>query len=215
MIGLEVDLHMHSRHSQDSLTRPERIVERALLLGLGAIVVTDHNSWEGARAATRIARGRLIVIPGAEIKTAKGDLLALFVDEEIDTRDWRSAIDEIRTKGGISIVPHPADSPKLSREDVALADGVEAFNSTCSPRSNALAASLVQDLGKPGFGSSDAHMSIEIGNGRTRVDDCANLAELREHILKSPTVSRTVQSNRFVHFMNSTMCFGLKGIWRL
>jgi len=212
---MEVDLHMHSRHSQDSLTRPERIVERALLLGLGAIAVTDHNSWEGARAAARIARGRLIVIPGAEIKTTRGDLLALFVDEEIDTRDWGTAVDEIHAKGGIAVVPHPADSPRLTREDIALADGVEAFNSTCSADSNARAAELVRALGKPGFASSDAHMSVEIGNGRTRVDDCASLAELRERILMDPKISRTVPSNRFIHFVNSTVCFGLKGIWRL
>ncbi len=211
---VEVDLHMHSHHSKDSLTRPERILECAIRLGLGAIAVTDHNSWGGAREAAKLARGRIIVVPGAELKTDRGDLLALFVEDEIRSRQWTEAVDEIHEKGGLGIVPHPGDSRKLTKEDLSLADGIEVFNSTCSPASNMHALALAKELGKPGVASSDAHMAVEIGNGRTGVEDCASLEELRRRLLQNPTVARSVPSNRFVHFLNASLCFGLKGIWQ-
>ena len=205
---------MHSCHSNDSRSKPERIVGRAVSLGLGGIAVTDHNSWAGAREAAKLAEGRIIIIPGAEIKTVKGDLLALFVSEEISSRDFGTVIDEIKSRGGISIVPHPADSPKITTEDLRLADGVEAFNSTCTPRSNRENARVVTELKKPAFSSSDAHLVREIGNGRTRVPDCMTVEELRKIILNSPTPSRMEQSNIPLHRTNAAFNFGIKGIWQ-
>ena len=211
---MEVDLHIHSYHSNDSRSKTAQIVERAVSLGLGAIAVTDHNSWAGAQDAVKIAEGRIIIIPGAEIKTTKGDLLALFVSEEIDSRDFATVIDEIKSRGGISIVPHPADSPKISTEDLLLADGIEYFNSTCTPGSNRRNARVVTELKKPGFSSSDAHLVMEVGNGRTKVPDCATLEELRKKILSSPVPSHMEQSNLVLHKTNAALNFGLKGIWQ-
>ena len=210
---MEVDLHMHSHHSNDSRSKPERIVERAVSLGLGGIAVTDHNSWAGAREAAKLAEGRILIIPGAEIKTEKGDVLALFVSDEIASRDFRTVIDEIRAKGGVSIVPHPGDSPKITLDDLRLADGLEAFNSTCTPKSNEHAGRIVAELKKPGFACSDAHLVMEVGNGRTKVPDCATVEELRKVILDNPVPSWTVQSNLLLHKTNAALNFGLKGIW--
>jgi predicted metal-dependent phosphoesterase TrpH len=210
---MEVDLHIHSYHSNDSRSHPSKIVERAIEVGLGAIAVTDHNSWNGARDAAKVSKGRILVIPGAEIKTDKGDVLAIFVDEEIRSRDYLEVLDEIRSSGGVSIVPHPADSPKITRDLVALADGLEVFNSTCLRRSNALASKLGAELKKPGFSSSDAHMVMEIGNGRTRVADCSSLEELRKAILEHPEPSKKERSNLLVHRINEAFNFATKGIW--
>lgn len=211
---LEVDLHIHSKHSNDSRSKPERIVARAVELGLGGIAVTDHNSWAGAREAARFAEGRILVIPGAEIKTEKGDVLALFVDKDIAAREFAKVIDAIRSGGGISVVPHPADSPKMKVEDLMLADGIEIFNSTCTPRSNEQAKRVVSELKKPAFSSSDAHMVLEVGNGRTNVPDCATVEELRKVILNGPTPSVMQTSNLLLHKTNAAFNFGLKGIWQ-
>ena len=210
---MEIDLHIHSRYSNDSRSKPDEIVKRAVSLGLGAIAVTDHNSWGGARAAAKIASGSVLVVPGAELKTDRGDLLALFVDEEIRTKVYAEAIDEIKARGGISIVPHPTESSRVTKEDVMLADGLEVFNSTCSEENNLRALQLGTGLKKPGFASSDAHMVLEIGNGRTRVAECSSLDELRREILKNPAPSKMVRSNPVLHRVNSYINFGLKGIW--
>ncbi len=211
---MEIDIHIHSHNSNDSRSKTESIIERAVREGLGAIAVTDHNSWAGAREAARLANSRILVIPGAEIKTLKGDLLALFVDQEIRSKDFLDVVDEIRSHGGVSIVPHPGDSPRITTDDVMRADGLEVFNSTCVRKSNERSAKLAVELKMPGFSSSDAHMVAEIGNGRTRVPDCSSLEELRKAILQNPLPSRMEQSNILMHRINEAFNFGIKGVWR-
>lgn len=210
---MEIDLHIHSRHSPDSFSKPEDILRRAKHLGLGAVAVTDHDSWDGSKAATKAADGSIIVVPGAELKTDKGDLLALFVDG-VDAREWTLAIDEIRAKGGVSIVPHPAESKRLTAEDLKLADALEVYNAKCSKSSNERAAGLAVRLNKPGFGSSDAHMVMSIGNGRTTVHDCVSLDDLRQHVLREPKVTTRIPTNPLLTFGHAAVCFGLKGIWQ-
>ena len=129
---MEVDLHIHSMHSPDSMSKPTRIIGRARHLGLAAIAVTDHDSWCGCKEARALSDGAPLIVPGAELKTDKGDLLALFVEEPILTRRWAEVIDAIRAQGGLAVVPHPAESRSLRPEDLRLADAVEAFNAKCS-----------------------------------------------------------------------------------
>ncbi len=176
--------------------------------------MTDHDNWNGARAARMLAPVNLLVVPGAELKTDHGDVLALFVDEEIRTRVYSEVVNEIRSRGGVSIVPHPCDSSKMRPEDIVVADGVEVFNSTCTEKSNACARELAVRLKKPGFASSDAHLVSEIGNGTTSVPDCSSVEELRKVILTNPSVSRAQRSDPLLHKVNEAIIFGLKGLWQ-
>jgi len=210
---LEVDLHVHSRYSPDSRSRPEDIIKRAVTLGLGAIAVTDHDSLEGAAAAARLAPESLLIVPGVELKTEKGDLLALFVSQEVRSNTFAAAVDEIRSDGGIAIVPHPGESPKMTSQDIALADGLEVFNATLSPRDNRRSLEYATELRMPGFSSSDAHLVMEIGNGTTRVQDSSSLEELRKALLADPVVLKTIRSNVLIHSMNQALLFVSKGIW--
>ncbi len=176
--------------------------------------MTDHASWEGWRAASKVAEGRVLVVPGAEIKTDRGDLLALFVEEPIKGYVFMEAAEEIRSVGGLAIVPHPGASSRIGRKELELADGFEAFNATLSPAKNTLSVAKAAGLGRPAFGSSDAHMILEIGNGRTKVEDCSTLEELRRSVLRPISVSRTARSNPILHRSNEAILYGLKGIWR-
>ena len=210
---MDVDLHIHSRFSPDSRSRPEDIIKRAVTLGLGAIAVTDHDSLEGAAAAARLAPESLLIVPGVELKTEKGDLLALFVSQEVRSNTFAAAVDEIRSDGGIAIVPHPGESPKMTSQDIALADGLEVFNATLSPRDNRRSLEYATELRMPGFSSSDAHLVMEIGNGTTSVQDSSSLEELRKALLADPVVLKTIRSNVLIHSMNQALLFVSKGIW--
>lgn len=212
---MEVDLHVHSMYSVDSFSKPERIVERALKVGLGAIAITDHDSWEGYRAAERLQHDGLLIVPGAELKTDRGDVLALFVDEEVEASTFSETIDSIRSAGGIAVVPHPMHSKRLTKQDLALADAIEGFNANSSPRENRLSEGLAKALNKPALGSSDAHVISAIGNGRTYVDDSSSIEELRKNLLRSARISRRALTNPLLHRGNALICFGLKGLWRL
>jgi predicted metal-dependent phosphoesterase TrpH len=211
---LEIDLHMHSLYSPDSRSKIEAMVRRAMDVGLGAIAVTDHDSWEGARAASRIAPPSLLIVPGAELKTDKGDLVALFVEQEIRSRSFEEAVEKIHAQTGIAIVPHPGESRRVTKEAIAIADGYEAFNATLSPKDNQRSVDLASGLNKPGIAASDAHLVREIGNGRIQVPDCTSLAELREVVLKNPVITRMVRSNPLIHSTNEAVLFGIKGLWR-
>ncbi|WP_026485857.1 PHP domain-containing protein [Caldanaerobius polysaccharolyticus] len=76
-----VDLHIHTALSpcaSDDMT-PNNIVNMALLKGLDAIAVTDHNSSLNVRAVVQVAKGRIKVIPGMEVQSREDvHILCLF-----------------------------------------------------------------------------------------------------------------------------------------
>lgn len=70
--GRYVDLHLHSRHSDGTLT-PGAIVAQARRLGIGTLALTDHNSLDGlgeVRDACREAGIRMIA--GVELNADDG-----------------------------------------------------------------------------------------------------------------------------------------------
>ena len=100
-MAIEADLHVHTKYSFDCLLEPRTVIKIALMRGLSVIAITDHNTVKGSLAAIRVASSveKLIVIPGIEVKTDMGDLIGLYVQEEIKSRDFYDVIDEIRDQG--------------------------------------------------------------------------------------------------------------------
>jgi PHP family Zn ribbon phosphoesterase len=78
-----IDLHIHTALSpcgDDDMT-PNNIVNMAILNGLDAIAVTDHNSCYNVEAVMRVAEGKILVIPGMELQTREEvHLLCYFYD---------------------------------------------------------------------------------------------------------------------------------------
>jgi predicted metal-dependent phosphoesterase TrpH/glycosyltransferase involved in cell wall biosynthesis len=105
------DLHMHTEHSHDCAVPVPDLLDHAERIGLGAIAVTDHNAFSGAEEAVDLARGRpLTVIPGEEVKTDAGEVIGLFLSEEIPRgMSWVDTIAAIREQGGVVYLPHPFD----------------------------------------------------------------------------------------------------------
>jgi len=71
---IAVDLHMHSALSPcgDNEMTPGNIVGMALLKGLTAIAITDHNSSYNVSAAMHFgSEFGIIVVPGIELETAE------------------------------------------------------------------------------------------------------------------------------------------------
>ena len=91
------DLHLHSYHSFDGVMAPRHMVALAKRRGLHGIAVTDHNSVRGGSAAFDLqCDDDFLVIPGTEIATDIGDILGLFVTEEIQSRQCTDVIAEMR-----------------------------------------------------------------------------------------------------------------------
>ncbi|NLD19819.1 MAG: PHP domain-containing protein [Clostridiales bacterium] len=71
---IKYDLHIHSALSpcaEEEMT-PNNIVNMAVLNGLDAIAVTDHNSTGNVRAVEECARSKsVVVVPGMEVESTE------------------------------------------------------------------------------------------------------------------------------------------------
>lgn len=103
-----VDLHIHSyggsHDVKDSTMTPEAIVESAIRQNLMVIAITDHNSNLNVQRAIDYAHenfaGQLLVLPGVEVSTAHGHLLAYFApDRTTDLTKFLSRLDLIGDMG--------------------------------------------------------------------------------------------------------------------
>ena len=104
-----VDLHMHSRHSDGTLT-PEELVARAKSKGLSCIALTDHDTASGIRSAQNAGRREGVeIIPGIEISVifepGTMHILGYFVDpENQDLLEGLRPIQEARQKRNPMII---------------------------------------------------------------------------------------------------------------
>src|SRR3990172_9768194 len=78
---------------------------------LSLIAVTEHDDLAPALAARdACARGRyrFQVVPGAEVTTLEGHLLALYLEEPIESlRPLAETLEAVHRQGGLCIIPHP------------------------------------------------------------------------------------------------------------
>jgi predicted metal-dependent phosphoesterase TrpH len=166
-----LDLHIHSRYSFDSVLSPQRIIEVAQQRGLSGIAITDHNTVRGGLEAYRINHDpNFLVIVGAEIATEAGDIIGLFLREEIQNRQSDRVVDEIHWQGGIVVLPHPYKGHELKDELLSKVDLIEALNARLGNEDNEKAFKLARQWNKPVVAGSDAHFAAEIGMARTMVN---------------------------------------------
>lgn len=157
-------LHIHSKYSFDSLMEPKKILLLAKKRGIECISITDHNTMKAYKNRDWMKVPNVEVIPGMEINTNMGDLVALQIQEEIKSRNFEEVIDEIHSQGGIAILPHPYKGHKNVSDIAKKVDAIEIWNGHCNPNLNQKALELALLLGKPQVVGSDAHTYSEIGN---------------------------------------------------
>ncbi len=165
-----LEFHCHTNASKDSLTTPAYLIHAARRKGLGRVVVTDHNSIAGARAAQ--AQDPELIIVGEEIMTTKGEILAAYVTEEIPAGlTPMDTIRRLKEQGAFISVSHPFDAWRKGGwkeadllEIIPFVDAIEIFNSRCmDPRFNQRAKAFAEKHNLAGTVGSDAHGTIELG----------------------------------------------------
>jgi predicted metal-dependent phosphoesterase TrpH len=174
---LKVEFHCHTIASKDSLTHPADLVAEARRKGIDRLVVTDHNTIAGARAAQ--ALDPELVIVGEEIMTTRGEILASFVREEIPAGlSPQETIQRLKDQGAFISVSHPFDrmrsggwrEPDLL-EILLLVDAIEVFNSRCMlPGYNRQARRFAEKHNIPGTVGSDAHAAFEVGRSLMQLE---------------------------------------------
>jgi predicted metal-dependent phosphoesterase TrpH/glycosyltransferase involved in cell wall biosynthesis len=172
------DLHMHTEHSHDCAVPVAALLDYAEAIGLGAIAITDHNVFSGAREAVELARERsLTVIPGEEVKTDAGEVIGLFLSEEIPRGlSMADTIAAIRDQGGIVYLPHPFDRlhtiPDAStlHRHLAEIDVFEVYNARLLfDAMNDEAVRFARKYNLTMGAGSDAHVLQGVGTGLVRM----------------------------------------------
>lgn len=170
MPDLRIEFHCHTLYSTDSLTRLADLIADCRRKGIDRLIVTDHDTVSGARAAHDLDPE--LVIMGEEIMTTRGELLAAFITMEVPPGlSPQETISRLREQGAFISVSHPFDvyrsghwDPEDLLEIVPLVDAIEIFNSRCMVMGfNNQAAQFAQEHDLPGIAGSDAHTSFELG----------------------------------------------------
>ena len=165
---MKFDLHIHSKYSSDSLLRPDTIIKIAKKKGLNGVAITDHNTIKGGVEASNVNKDDdFVVIVGSETKTEYGDVLGLFLTDEIRSRVFADVVDEIRDQGGLTVLAHPfRKGIVFPRDLLGHVDLIEGFNARSPKNLNQKAIELARDCRMSVTAGSDAHLGFEIGGGR-------------------------------------------------
>lgn len=173
--GLRWETHCHTVYSNrryrrfDALNTPREMIEAAIRRGLQGMIITDHDSVTGGLAGRKASReyGDFRVIPGAEVTSRSGHILAIGIENDVPKGlSVEETVERIHDLGGIAVASHPFSSrvrPSLG-EECLKTDGVEVFNSANRGDSNSRALSLARGHSRPGTAGSDAHWERVVGN---------------------------------------------------
>jgi predicted metal-dependent phosphoesterase TrpH len=147
---------------------------------LDVIAITDHDELTAALRARERARRlgyRVQVIPGVEVSTRQGHLLALFVEVRPPAfRSYEETAEFVLAHGGLCIAPHPfarithSVAPDVLASAVrrGLIAAVEVWNPSPAGRlSRSKALRFAAEHRIATVGASDAHWARIVGMAQT------------------------------------------------
>jgi predicted metal-dependent phosphoesterase TrpH len=219
------DLHIHSHYSPCGMIRPEVILKRAKRAGLDGIAITDHHTMKAYPILKRLNTDKNFeIIPGMEITTQYGDVLALYIKKEIKSRDFFEVIKDVKRQKGIIIIPHPFTISrtfsfrypfdKLKKIVIAkkLDIAVEVFNSKNFNRFNNKSKNVAETYGFPQVGASDAHLSIDIGQGYTLFEgDLKNALKRSKTAVGGRTTYKLISN--FIAVISPHIFYPIRKLW--
>lgn len=194
---MKVDLHCHSQASPDCSTPLDLIPGQCLARGIEVQAITDHNTIKGAVALRKkveaeIDPAKLTIIVGEEISTREGEIVGLFLQEDIPAGlTPEDTVNAIRAQGGLVMVPHGFDplkrwrlQPPALERIAAQVDIVETFNARISNlKWNRAAVAWAGQHNLLMSAGSDAHRLADIGSAWVEVP--AILIQSPQDLLKA------------------------------
>ena len=202
----QADLQVHTAFG-DGMAEAREIFDRVEeFTDLDVVAVTDHDDIRGALRAREVhARGNyhFAFVPGVEVTTRAGHLLALWVEEPVPSlRSLGATVAAIHRVDGLAVVPHPFSYLTRSVGQRALErllaeadpetrpDAIELANSSLAGRVTAAKARRLnrQRYRLAETGGSDAHFPEEVGTAATLFPG-RSPDELRRAIVQRRTVS--------------------------
>ena len=176
-----IDLHCHSRFSSDGVSEPEEMVQAAKERGLHGFAITDHNT--SACVDYFLSAGLMredgkpvdgfLILPGQEITTSAGHLLALGVRlPDLKGIAPNEAMNLVQSAGGLAVPPHPYDNFRAGIRESILRElpleAIEVFNAAVTfKRANQRSYDYARERKLAMTAGSDAHHVEAIGTACT------------------------------------------------
>jgi len=164
---MKIDHHLHtSRHSPDSIMDPLAMLDRARLIGLDGVVITEHDhQWAPDELAELASHAPdLKVFAGVEVSAREGHFLVYGLPDLSDVGPGirlRELLKVVESRGAVVVAAHPFRWFQPFDEIVAkhgpAFHGVEYVSNNVSAETRAQADALLDASPMPRTGSSDAH----------------------------------------------------------
>jgi predicted metal-dependent phosphoesterase TrpH len=188
---LKIDFHVHTCYSSDGITTPREVIAYAKLRGLDGVAITDHDTVDGARRLD--GKTDIIIVPGIEVTTLEGHVLALNVMNPLPSGlTFSETIQTIHDAGGVAAAAHPYALLKVLKPAhiPPSIDAIEVINATAAPffLSTHLSKNLALRLNLAQIAGSDAHYGPEIGFAHTLVDADSEIDEIIHSIKRRAVV---------------------------
>jgi predicted metal-dependent phosphoesterase TrpH len=173
-----IDLHCHSKYSQDNNLEPEDLIRRALELDLDGVCFTEHHSLQCSWPLERMKfPDNFLLFRGIEISTDAGHLLVYgLTDDSWNTWGRNNylklpkILEKVHALGGICAPAHPFRGWESLGDSLFTAedlDAIETHNGVNGPKQNQLAIEAAAKLGLPSIGGSDCHYLEQVGRACT------------------------------------------------
>ena len=199
MVGVRLDLHVHSVSSPDSVLTLDAIASGIAAAGLDGFALTDHNTTAGHSgiAALRERFPHLLIVPGIEVSTLEGHLLAFGITMAPPAGlPAAGAIEWVRSRGGVTALSHPFRLSHGVGEVLAetlKVDAIETVNGHNSAATNEKARRVAGRRGLATTGGSDSHQRADLGRAYTTFPAGTNTVE---EVLRALREKATVAEGR-------------------
>lgn len=186
---IKIDFHIHSIYSKDSLTKLSTLNKIFKKHNLHP-VITDHNTIKGAIKFKQLFGECLI---GEEIMTKEGEIIALFVNEEI--KPGLSAVEtveKIKDQDGVVYVPHPFDKLRHNLKNLNIkADIIEVYNPRVLIKEhNRMAEEYAEQNNLLKATGSDSHFSWHIGSCHNIIEEFNDKKELLQNLKHAKLIKK-------------------------
>lgn len=203
----KIDMHVHSILGGDSIIKLEEVVPAAIQVGLDAVCITEHHSFELSVPFDAVSRETgFPILRGMEYKAEEGHLLVFGVNmsrsDMPPQMPMQQVIDWVDRHGGVSVPAHPYQPDMFGGclgdrlLGLKYVTAVEAMNGSATSSENSMAEAAAEKMGCKMIGGSDAHGPAGIGRAFTIFENRLETVEELVDALKKGAYSPQYGNDR-------------------
>ena len=179
---VRVEVHTHTKYSKDSMLNKYLYLLMLKIRKINVVAITDHNTIKGGVEYKKfLEKYGVRVIVGEEIFTTKGEIIGLFLKNEISAGlTPKETIDQIRKQNGIVYIPHPYDEKRYKtvlplneiEKNIKNIDIIECHNGRNILQEFSIKQEEIANRYKKlKMVGSDAHIFFELGRNYNMMED--------------------------------------------